>query len=318
MRLNNLNNSILSNEDFENINLNNLDFQRSFIFNDLPRINLNSNISDSYKNTDSKKDFSISRLVNRQINNFHLDLFDNYNKSENFNTDEDPEKAINFKKEDISNESTIFTKGIYDNYSKQIIYEAMNETNKQSKKSNNKSFRLFTQYPKKHNKKKKNILSRKENSDNIRKKIKTRFLKSLKNKINTKIERAGSKYLFRNLPYSFVSNLSKEINKKVFCLTLKEIFQNNLSVGKKTNADYKNHQHNLFVLNYLENNKAISEKSNFNVIKNMKISEIFKEYLESKEFGSEISTLKQDNENEKYIKDYIVKASNFLNFLNKN
>ena len=37
----------------------------------------------------------------------------------------------------------------------------------------------------------------------------------------------------------------------------------------------------------------------------MKYSEIFKEYLLSKEFESEISTLKQQKENNKYIKDYI-------------
>ena len=46
----------------------------------------------------------------------------------------------------------------------------------------------------------------------------------------------------------------------------------------------------------------------------MKFSQIFKEYLESKEFGFEISTLKKNNENEKYIKDYIVKAKIFLIF----
>ena len=49
----------------------------------------------------------------------------------------------------------------------------------------------------------------------------------------------------------------------------------------------------------------------------MKFSQVFKEYLESKEFGFEISNLKKDNENEKYIKDYIVKGKNFLNFLNQ-
>ena len=49
----------------------------------------------------------------------------------------------------------------------------------------------------------------------------------------------------------------------------------------------------------------------------MKFSQVFKEYLESEEFGFEISNLKKDNENEKYIKDYIVKGKNFLNFLNQ-
>ena len=46
----------------------------------------------------------------------------------------------------------------------------------------------------------------------------------------------------------------------------------------------------------------------------MKFSQVFKEYLESKEFALEISTLKKDNENDKYIKDYIVKANNMKKY----
>ena len=79
----------------------------------------------------------------------------------------------------------------------------------------------------------------------------------------------------------------------------------------------KKYHHNLSVIKYLEGNKAVNEKSNFNIIKNMKLSEIFREYLESKEFGLEISALKKDNENDKYIKKYIIKAKTFLNFVNK-
>ena len=85
---------------------------------------------------------------------------------------------------------------------------------------------------------------------------------------------------------------------------------------KEKNTDIKNYEYNLKVLKYLENNKEIGEKSKFNKIKNMKYSQIFNEYLESKEFGKEISTLKQENESDKYIKDYIFKARNFLNFFN--
>ena len=80
---------------------------------------------------------------------------------------------------------------------------------KNCKKVKNKALKFFIQSKKIHRKKKKNILSRKRNSNNIRKK-KYRFLKCLKNEINKKLKKAGTKYIFCNLPYSFVCNLSKK------------------------------------------------------------------------------------------------------------
>ena len=98
-------------------------------------------------------------------------------------------------------------------------------------------------------------------------------------------------------------------------MTLKEILEKYFCDGKRK-ADLKKYSHNLSVLSYLEKNQMICQKSNFNVIKNKKYSQIFNEYLESKTFGLEISILKEEKENEKYIKDYIVKARNFLCFFN--
>ena len=227
---------------------------------------------------------------------------------------EKPQKKEKIFKVIYSNDSSIFNYGIYDNYSKQMIYEALNQIKNKCLNKKRRSLKLFFQFPKKPHKKKKYIFTRKQNSDNIRKKIKARFLKSLKNGINRKLKKAGSKIIFAYLPQSFICNLSKDINKKVLNMSLQEIFAKNFCNGKEREADLKNYKHNLFVLNYLENNKEISEKSNYNNIKNMKYSEIFNEYLKSKEFGLEISTLKQKKENEKYIKDYIVKALNLLNF----
>ena len=66
----------------------------------------------------------------------------------------------------------------------------------------------------------------------------------------------------------------------------------------------------------MENNKEISEKSNFNVIKNMKYSQIFDEYLKSYEFEMEIASLKSQKENDKYIRNYIIKARSFIDFIN--
>ena len=58
------------------------------------------------------------------------------------------------------------------------------------------------------------------------------------------------------------------------------------------------------MIEYLENNKVISEKSNYNIFKNMIYKQIYDEYLNSKEFELEIEAL-QKTESEKYIKLYI-------------
>ena len=44
----------------------------------------------------------------------------------------------------------------------------------------------------------------------------------------------------------------------------------------------------------------------------MKFNEIYREYLNSKEFKIEISKLKQQNETEQYIKKYIILAINLI------
>ena len=124
-----------------------------------------------------------------------------------------------------------------------------------------------------------------------------------------------SLYFFNLLPQIFTTNLSKKVNKSVLDLTLKEIFSKNFVNNKKNkNADINKYNHNLVVLKYLENKKDICEKSQFNLIKDMKYSDIYKEYLISKEFEMEISTLIKEKESDKYIKDYINNARNFLNY----
>ena len=168
---------------------------------------------------------------------------------------------------------------------------------------------------KKSYKKKKNLKKRKENSDNIRKKIKSRFLKVLKNTINQKLKLAGSKELFKFLPQVFISNISRDKNRDVLDLTFKEIFSKNFFEDEKANeSDIKKYKHNLTVLEYLENNKEIAEKSNYNVFKNIKFYQIFNEYLRSEEFEKEVTTLKLQKENDRYIRKYIIKAGSFIEF----
>ena len=280
----------------------------------------NENITEVYKNV-FRQNFYVEndKKENQAFTSLYKIEKNNNNNLKDYNTNNVNNSNIiieikntNFNYEDkIENQNivfNIFNSGDYDIYSNYMIDEVLNNSNKKCIKIKTIK-KLFTQFPKKRRKKKKNIEHRKDNADNIRKKIKVKFHKILKNSINEKLKNAGSKYIFKALPQSFITNITKKINRPILDLPLEEIFKK--FIGKEKN----NRKNNLSVLEYLENHNDISEKANFNEIKNMKYEEIFNEYLLSKEFKKVISTLKKDNENDKYIKDYIVKAYGLINFI---
>ena len=175
--------------------------------------------------------------------------------------------------------------------------------------------------------------SRKFKSDDIRKKIKARFLKSLKNRLNEKLTSEKSKCLFDFLPQCFICSITKKTNNNIILnMTLKELmstdFFNLFNYDKKENrktmlnnkrecADITKYKKNLEVLEYLKNNKEISQRSNFDVIGKMTFKDLFNEYLKSKEFEEDIIKLKKENNEDLYIKEYIIKAFNFVNYFSK-
>ena len=194
----------------------------------------------------------------------------------------------------------IFEGGKFDDYSWEKIKETLEEMNALKKKNK---------------KNKRTIFIRKDNADNFYKKIKGKFFKSLKNIINKHLKEAGSKKFFHFFPQFFIKKITKEETKAIFDLNLKDIYSGNFNYKEKDKKYRKSIKYNKNVLQYLENNKNISEKSKFNIMKNLKLSEIYKQYLKSKAFGSTISSLKQ--EKQKYIKSYIIKAHDFLEIIEK-
>ena len=81
------------------------------------------------------------------------------------------------------------------------------------------------------------------------------------------------------------------------------------------NCDFKNYRNNILALEYLDKNKELSKKSNFDVFKDMKYFELYDEFLKSKEF--EIEVLKQNKENKEnknYQERYIELAINLIDF----
>ena len=159
--------------------------------------------------------------------------------------------------------------------------------------------------------------SRKEAADNIRKKIKSRFFKSLKNCINQEIEKRGINKKMEYLPQNFISNISKgknQLNKLMLDKTLKELIIYSITNIPNTDKKKEKYEKNIDLLNYLDKEK---DNNNINKIYNIfqtKIRDLFNEYLKSEEFEQSIILLKKEGNYSEYIKSYIYEADNFINF----
>ena len=279
----------------------------------------NKNGSIDKENIKSKnKTFNEKDKENKKVNINIISEIKGKTKDDNTDKHESNKflcKKRNLFKIDYPSDFSVFNYGEYSKYSRQIINEVLDYFSHNSSEKTINDINAESGDTKKINKKIKNVQKRKENSDNIRKKIKSRFLKVLKNTVNERLKIAGSKKFFKFLPQKFVSNITKEKNKFILDLTFKDLFSKNFFDEEEENPTHiENYYHNLQVLDYLEQNDDISEKSNFNIIKNMKFRQIFNEYLKSKEFEMEIELLKQEKESDKYIKDYIFKACDLIDF----
>ena len=213
----------------------------------------------------------------------------------------------------------------------EIRKESFNQKKRKGKFSqNNLKFNIYKNNKKQKQRRLKEIKIRKDKPDNIRKKIKSRFLKILKTRINEKLKNAKSEYIFDNLPQCFISDISKNGNKFILDMTIKELLTKNffedviskdnnekIFIKKKRNPNKEKHEKNQKVLEYLDRNSDIRKSSNFNVISRLTFREIFKEYLKSEEFETDILKLKNKDNSDKYIKDYINKAYDFLDYFSK-
>lgn len=153
---------------------------------------------------------------------------------------------------------------------------------------------------------------RRENKDNIRKKIKRGFLNNaLINKINTIIKSNRGKLCFKRFQQHFVSDVAKKSNKVLLNMTLKEIFEKKEIYDTK---ELKFYYHNLKLIQ----SEEILENEELKNVFNKKYCELYDEYLNSKEFmHDEIKRLKNNKMEDSYIKRYIYLARNFINFINE-
>ena len=155
---------------------------------------------------------------------------------------------------------------------------------------------------------------RKYNQDNIRKKIKRRFLSILIDKLNKILASIGISLYFVKLPQSFVSDVVRKTNKEILNLTLEEIFKKEELYKLDKDEDLIKYRHNLDVIN----DEEIQGNAEIKNILNKKYYEIYEDYINSKEFKvDEINRLKKNNSEEaddEYIKKYIFLAQHLLEF----
>ena len=314
------------------------------IYNSLQSIkDINLNEEDINK----KKNVFFEENDEKEINNIEIEIKEdkgdemkeikNDKKQENESNIIPNKKNANIFRTYNSQDFTIFHPGGIVEYYKYIKYKIKEESLNQKKKKdifhqNQVKFNVYIKNKKDiFRKKAKERKKRKEKPDNIRKKIKSRFLKILKNRINEILKNAKSDFLFDNLPQCFISNISKNGNIFILDMTLKELLSKNFFgdytstdnsnetyTQKKRNPNKAKYDKNQKVLEYLESNSDIRKSSNFNVISKLTFRKIFKEYLKSEEFENDILELKNKNNSEDYIKEYINKAENFLDYFSKN
>ena len=153
------------------------------------------------------------------------------------------------------------------------------------------------------------IKRRRENQDNIRKKLKTVFFNTfLRKKINEILNNKHSRLYFEKFPISFVNDIRKNTNKDVIDKTLLEIILNKELYSEN---DLSNYNHNIKVV---ENNE-VKQIGELKKILNKTFRELFEEFINSKEFNiDEINRLKNNNLDNIYIERYIYQSKHFIEY----
>jgi len=164
---------------------------------------------------------------------------------------------------------------------------------------------------KKERKNNKNVIYRKLKPDSLRKKIKARFHKKLKQIINTKLKEAGSKYYLDSLPQSFITNINIAFNKPLLNMTMRELFKKTFGVKAK---DREKIEYNRRTMKFIEETPEINNNSDISDFFDSKYSEIIRKYMGGKYLMEDIERLKQEGEKEDYINRYTYIALHWIEF----
>ena len=152
---------------------------------------------------------------------------------------------------------------------------------------------------------------RKDYSDNIRVKIKRRFLNhALKDKLNITLKKFGCRKCFDFFPKKFSSDIDKVRNKRILNMTLKEIYMNKELYKLEEEEGLSKYNRNLDAIksNEIKNNEKLKK------IFNKTFSQLYEEYINSDIFNiGEINRLKKKYGND-YIERYKILSKNLIYF----
>ena len=150
---------------------------------------------------------------------------------------------------------------------------------------------------------------RRENNDNIRKKIKRGFFnKGLIHKLNMILKNQNINSYFEIFQQHFVGDVTKRTNNQLMNMTLEEIFEKKELYQE---SELKSYKHNFNLVKSIE----IQENKEIKNILNKKLYLIFEEYINSKEFLiDEINRLKNKKMDNGYIQRYIYLTKHFIEF----
>ena len=150
---------------------------------------------------------------------------------------------------------------------------------------------------------------RRENNDNIRKKIKRGFFnKGLIHKLNMILKNQNINSYFEIFQQHFVGDVTKRTNNQLMNMTLEEIFEKKELYQE---SELKSYKHNFNLVKSIE----IQENKELKNILNKKLYLIFEEYINSKEFLiDEINRLKNKKMDNEYIQRYIYLTKHFIEF----
>ena len=141
-----------------------------------------------------------------------------------------------------------------------------------------------------------NAKKRKDKEDNIRKKIKSGFLKKLRNIINNLLKNSGSKYTFESLPLHFIEDISKKTNFEVMNLTYEEIFNYTYHYTYQKIINDEKKELEINIENKIDNKKELDKNIENNVDK--------KEELRQHKIKKNKVALKKSDKNKKTL-DYL-------------
>ena len=153
---------------------------------------------------------------------------------------------------------------------------------------------------------------RKLKPDSIRKKIKSRFHKKIRQIINNKLKEAGSKFLFDLFPQAFITNINIEFNRPLLNITMRELFQKSFGYKAK---DREKINYNDKVIQYLENNPNIINDDFISQYLHSTYEVIIKKYMGGNYLLENIKRLEKEGEDSDYFNRYTFIQRNGLIFI---